>query len=217
MQTIVFNCGYCSAKSQTGDVQYNGFVKETRHESLPIIILGVVCRRCSMISCLQCLNPNGGIAPNNANLDLTVHLQLVRQTPELSEPEAPSHVPIVVARAFIQAQKQVADPTMSESAAVMYRRTVEQALTEAAQQRSMSLSGSNLKQRIDQAAKADLIPNSLAEWAHDVRELGNEGAHGHSVEAKDLAELAGFVELMLRYLFTFPGQLAERRARRAGA
>ncbi len=63
------------------------------------------------------------------------------------------------------------------------------------------------------AAKGVLLP-TLADWAREVRLIGNTGAHFdpiNTVSDKDAAELLAFIRELLRYLYELPADLSKRK------
>jgi hypothetical protein len=212
MSTLVTLCGFCNSRDQTFDI--------VSHELTGngIFVLGLRCRKCRRVSCALATSPTHDNHAAHQLLsreaDATSAMRIREQTPLPHEPKAPKFVPTEVAKAFVQAEKLVGSPDMPEPAAVMYGRTVEIALSEASKIRGVALSGATLVKRIDDAAEKALLPKDLAEWSHEVRQLRNEGAHGVSVAHDEVLELQGFVELLLRYLFTLPGLMQERRLKK---
>ena len=64
--------------------------------------------------------------------------------------------------------------------------------------------------RIKKAEEARGLTPELAAWAHQIRLDGNDAAHEEEPFTKEEAEsLHTFTDLVLRYLFTLPGMLAE--------
>ena len=60
---------------------------------------------------------------------------------------------------------------------------------------------------------AILLP-SLAEWASEVRLVGNIGAHYDPLEIvskKDSSDLLGFTRELIKYLYEIPANLERRR------
>ena len=215
MSTIVNTCGFCEAADQTFDIVSHEVYQQY------MVIVGARCRRCRQISCLTVDSPVGNIAAVREALgkndDATSAINVRYRSPRLKEPEAPPHTPSEVSRAFVQAEKLSKSKEMAEPAAVMYGRTVELALEKAAHLKSITLTGNTLVKRIDDAASKHLLPADLAEWSHEVRQLRNDGAHVTDVKHEEVLELQGFVELLLRYLFTLPGVMSERRLKKANA
>lgn len=119
----------------------------------------------------------------------------------------PEHLPDVVARAFRQGETNLAVPDHEEAAATMFRRALDTAL----KLRFPDLKG-DLHKKIGKLAETHVIPGDLAEWAHEVRGIGNDGAHDLEGCTQDDAEAArDFVDAVLRYLFSLPGMIAARR------
>jgi hypothetical protein len=72
--------------------------------------------------------------------------------------------------------------------------------------------------RIDRLADNHAIPKAVADWAHEVRTIGNEGLHEEMVVTPaDAAVTRNFAQTYLQYAFELPGDIAARRAPRAAA
>jgi Domain of unknown function (DUF4145) len=78
--------------------------------------------------------------------------------------------------------------------------------------------GKTLKEEIDDLATKGLILPVMQEWAHEVRELGNEGTHPmpgstgtKEKNAKDVVEFLGF---LMTVLYNLPKQIEEYRKRK---
>jgi hypothetical protein len=53
----------------------------------------------------------------------------------------------------------------------------------------------------------------MREWAHQIRELGNDAAHDEDPFTEHEAQtLQAFTELFLTYSFTLPGMIAARKS-----
>ncbi|MEW6390396.1 MAG: DUF4145 domain-containing protein [Pseudomonadota bacterium] len=127
--------------------------------------------------------------------------------PKLMPPRIPEFLPQSVEKAFIQGETNLALRGCEEPAATMFRRSLDLGL----KIRFPDLKG-DLYKKIDKLAADHEIPHSLAEWAHEVRAIGNDGAHdldGCSMEDAQAAH--DFVDAVLRYLFSLPGMIAARR------
>lgn len=77
-----------------------------------------------------------------------------------------------------------------------------------------SLEKKDLTTRINDLFKDGTITASLKEWAHQIRSIGQYHKHRY-VESDeiDCGDLRSFVEMFLRYTFSIPGQIDDRRAR----
>ena len=90
----------------------------------------------------------------------------------------------------------------------MFRKT----LDTTTQQLDATLKPKKLSQRIEALAASHAITPDMKEWAHEIRDVGNDAVHDEipftEEEAKDLH---AFTELFLTYVYTLPGMLAARR------
>jgi hypothetical protein len=77
-----------------------------------------------------------------------------------------------------------------------------------------------LFEQIDELARDGKITQDLRQWAHEVRYLGNDGAHPASdpaqdaVTSDDAQDALELAEEFLGALFVTPAIAAERRAKR---
>ncbi|WP_343895983.1 DUF4145 domain-containing protein, partial [Craurococcus roseus] len=76
-----------------------------------------------------------------------------------------------------------------------------------------SVGKGTLYKRIESLPQEIGITPAMKEWAHEIRELGNDAAHEDEpfTEAEAKA-LHSFTEMFLTYAFTLPGLLEERKA-----
>jgi Domain of unknown function (DUF4145) len=101
------------------------------------------------------------------------------------------------------------------AAAVMFRRTIEAVVrgkgSEAAVQQ---LDNNDLRGAIGHMASDHTLAGPLAEWAEDVRGLGNVGGHFDQLEDVSIdqaTDLAHLVRQMLRYLYEEPARAQRLR------
>ena len=82
----------------------------------------------------------------------------------------------------------------------------------------MTPQGIILKQEIDDLAKKGLLPPVMKDWSHEVRELGNDGAHpkpkSAGTDAKDAKDVVQFLSTLLIMLYNLPYQIEQYRARK---
>lgn len=126
---------------------------------------------------------------------------------------APEDYPVQVSENFTEALRSLNSSNFK--AAVMMCRSAMQAAT-----RSLDAQGKDLKAEIDNLADRHLIPESLRDWAHEIRDGGNLAAHpepGKRVEKTDAQELMALAESIFEYLFVIPAQVKKRRERVAEA
>lgn len=126
--------------------------------------------------------------------------------------KAPDHFPADVGRYWLQAKKSLVDKNY-DAGAVMARSSLQLAL------RAHKAVGANLKQEIDDLAKKGLLPPLMQEWAHNVRELGNDSAHPKldqpPTTAQDARDIVKFMDFLFEYLYALPKRINEFRDRKA--
>lgn len=77
------------------------------------------------------------------------------------------------------------------------------------------LSNKKLMARINALREAGQITPAMADWAHNIRLDGNDGAHdGEPFSEEESEELMLFTETLLTYLFTMPEKVRLARERR---
>lgn len=92
--------------------------------------------------------------------------------------------------------------------AVMLRRTIEAIVVYFGEEKG------TLAQRLQRLSDRNIMQPSLADWAKEVRLVGNQGAHfdpAESVNMNDVTQLMSFVQELMKYLFTLPAELQRRR------
>jgi hypothetical protein len=123
----------------------------------------------------------------------------------------PDYWPETVGRYWLQAKRNIKDENW-DAAALMARSSLQAAL------REQKATGRSLKQEIDDLAEKGILPNIIKDWAHNVRELGNESAHPtaeqEATDPKDARDIVKFMDFLFEYLYALPKQINEYRARK---
>ncbi len=191
---------------------------------------GGVCSTSFAANCEGCGDPISGIAlsklakdtyPNFPNRAFklvsekgSLHefsFEVLELWPKPTAPRVPDHLPASVERAFLQGELTYAMAGCEDAAAMMYRSALEMALKELHPEAKGMLG-----KRIDAAVAKGHLPNAIGDWAHEVKIVGNDSAHElEGTTRSDLEEARGLVDAALRYLFSMPQTVAERRERRA--
>jgi hypothetical protein len=128
-------------------------------------------------------------------------------------PEVPELLPADVARAYLQAERNFPVKGNEEAAGTMYRKALDVGLKKI----DPSLTGT-LGAKLKALAKAGRLTQDIADWSDEVRDLGNEATHDEDpISRSDLETLRSFTEMVLRYLFTLPEMVKQRRAARTAA
>lgn len=120
---------------------------------------------------------------------------------------APYGVPENIANVFRSAKRylQQGRDADYEGACIMARRGIELAVNE------LGAEGKNLFQKIENLEAKRLIPPAMRDWAHHLREIGNEGAHGNAASQNDAMQAVYFAEMLFTYLYSLPRKMAEYR------
>lgn len=141
-------------------------------------------------------------------------------------PRAPEYLPTPVAACLHEGQL-CASVRAWNAAAVLIRRSVEEAI------KDKGGKGRTLEAKIDNLADQGKLVEDLRAWAHEVRYVGNDGAHGrkeprdrHSedeepsppiptdVSPEEAHDAIRFAEQLFHYLYIMPAQTAKARAAR---
>jgi hypothetical protein len=116
-------------------------------------------------------------------------------------------VPKEIASVFTEACQVIA-ANCPRAGAVMARRTLE-AITVDKGHKS-----GNLAARLKAMSESGILHPTLADWAKEVRLIGNAGAHydpAESVEIEDAEQLRDFLRELLKFLYVLPAELEKRR------
>lgn len=104
------------------------------------------------------------------------------------------------------------------AAGVMFRRTLEGIIDDkgspAAKVILASRGPGKIAKAIKQMSADGDLTRELADWANDIREVGNDGGHwdpGDQVTVDDAQALAGLIGGLFDYLFILPAKLSARR------
>jgi hypothetical protein len=125
----------------------------------------------------------------------------------IAEAQVSADVPPQIADIFQEAVR-CAYASCPRASAVMARRTLEAITVDKGE--STGVLADRLKKL---AARGVLLP-TLADWAKEVRLVGNVGAHFdpiNTVSKEDAEQLNKFVRELLRYLYELPAELARRK------
>ena len=118
-----------------------------------------------------------------------------------------SAIPPDIASAFNEANRAVW-ANCPRAGAAMARRTLEAITVE------QGVSNGTLAQRLkNMEASGKLLP-ALADWAKEVRLIGNTGAHFDpikDVSISDANDIINFISELLNYIYVLPAELSRRR------
>ncbi|TWG53823.1 DUF4145 domain-containing protein [Aminobacter sp. J44] len=124
----------------------------------------------------------------------------------------PKHWPDDVGRYWVQAKRSI-EVSNYDAAALMARSAVQLVL------RYQNASGKNLFQEIEDLGARGLLPPVMIEWAHEVRELGNDNAHpipgASGTTSADAQAVVEYLRMLLKVIYDLPHQIEEHRGRKA--
>lgn len=124
-----------------------------------------------------------------------------------ADAEVSADVPVQIADGFQEAVRAM-HANCPRAAAVMARRTLEAITVDKGETTEV------LAVRLKKLAASGVLQQTLADWAKEVRLVGNTGAHCDpidNVSKKDAEQLNAFVRELLRYLYELPAELARRK------
>lgn len=146
--------------------------------------------------------PGKGWGRNKGEIDFLV----IDAYPKPPTHLAPDHVPDRVGAAYIEASENLHRQKF-ETSEMLNRKALDLAT-----KRLLPESKKPLYGRIEELRDTNKITVEMADWAHIVRNEGNDSVHGEEeTTQEDAAELLAFTETFLMYAFTLPGMIAKRR------
>lgn len=121
------------------------------------------------------------------------------------EISAPYGVPENIANSYRSAKRLLLlrKDADYEAACIMARKGIEQAVND------LGAEGKSLYQKIENLEAKRLIPPAMRDWAHHLREIGNEGAHGGEATEEDAMQAVYFAEMLFTYLYSLPQRMEE--------
>lgn len=91
----------------------------------------------------------------------------------------------------------------------MLRRTIEAIVVYFGEEKG------TLAQRLQKLSERNILQPSIADWAKEVRQVGNQGAHfdpAENVSMDDVKQLMSFVQELMKYLFILRAELERRKS-----
>jgi hypothetical protein len=122
-------------------------------------------------------------------------------------PEIPEYLPPDIERIYLQGERNFPVNGNEEAAGAMYRKALDIGLKKI----DPHLTGT-LGNKIRVLATTGKLTPDIVEWSEHVRDLGNEAVHEETPPSrKELEDLRGVTEMVLRYLFTLPNMIKKHR------
>ena|GEM_PF-848623 len=126
----------------------------------------------------------------------------------LPESHLSKDIPEDIAGAFAEVSSTL-HAQCPRAAVVMARRTLEAVTADKGEKQG------NLIVRLKNLATNGILSSGLSEWAHEVRLLGNAGAHYdplNQVSMEDASELVSFLRELLHHIYELPARLKRLRS-----
>jgi len=193
----------------------------TDHIGLKVIRwTGDGSKRFISLICPRCRRPSSGEirrsrsdAPDldslvNSELDLTdFSWEVVEFWPQPPGPVIPENLPPEVERTYLQAERNFGIEGNEEAAGTMYGKALDNALRRI----DPTLTGM-LGPKVKKLAAAGRLTADIAEWCDNIRVIRNDAVHEQEPITRDeLEDLRNFTDAVLRYLFSLPGMVKQRR------
>lgn len=206
MGTLIRNCPHCHAANSS----FRTF-SEYKNPA---------CQNTEYLAALQCggchggyfirVAVTGGHTPHGHNGDIgsDQYMDIIDEYPQPTTIDAPEHLPENITSFFVQSAQSLKSGNL-DAAAMMARKVLEVSV------KTLNTEGSgSLYKRIEELHDLGRVTDDLKEWAHIIRDDGNEAAHEEQPVTTEFAdELLAFTELFLMYTFTMPGMVSERMGR----
>ena len=195
------DCPHCYTKAVAFAVRYEIMVRAGT-----IWHVFGQCERCALCISAVFKGPQG----QKPSLD-PKPFKILEIFPEVRSPDLPDHMPDHVAGFYQQGVDSLTGNY--DAAGAMFRKALDTG-TKAA---FPEFAGNTLFNRIENAVGANKLTPELGEWAHVIRMEGNDATHDEDPYTRPEAEsLHAFTEILMQYMFTLPGMLAERRREAEG-
>ena len=110
-------------------------------------------------------------------------------------------------RTYLQAERNFGIEGNEEAAGTMYGKALDNALRRI----DPTLTGM-LGPKVKKLAAAGRLTADIAEWCDNIRVIRNDAVHEQEPITRDeLEDLRNFTDAVLRYLFSLPGMVKQRR------
>lgn len=166
----------------------------------------LVCRHCNQGTAVIEERVQEPVAPRQRATHASVYWRGIHWWP-LPEASISPDIPPDIAGAFAEAISTLY-ANCPRAAVVMARRTLEAVAADKGE------TTGPLATRLRNLATRGVLPPDLADWATEVRKIGNTGAHFDPMDMatmEDARDLVNFLRELLRYLYEMPAELRRRR------
>lgn len=207
MATLKRDCPHCGTAAMTFTVTWSAHHLGENFRFIAV----ATCGGCGLPICFRAMNGNSNNQPTTSGMDIERAKFIIGDIwPKAPAPEIPRHTDPELVGKLEEAEKSFA-AGLNTGAAGLYRAVLDSTTRKQLKDASLA-EGGTLDARIKRLAENHIIPSAVADWAHEVRVIGNEGLHEGPVVSREDAEMTrSFALTYLRYAFELPGDIAARR------
>ena len=203
MGQLTRDCPHCHTKS----VSFKSYGETIKPDSR-ICVTAFYCGNCYGAYITEIITDNLNFTPNtkDGNIQNYDDFTFISEYPKSKVSTAPKYLPNNINKFFLQSATSLKSGNLDASS-MMSRKVLEVAV------KTLNLEGKgSLYKRIEELSKLGKITEELKDWAHIIRDDGNEASHEEEPVTEEFAsELLSFTEMFLMYTFTMPGMVASRR------
>lgn len=210
MGVLVMDCPHedCSAT-------HASFVVETEYRTQAqngkfvkwVTLSCPVCHQAVLAKCVTPVNYNAVQVPGA--ITSVGNTKVVDTFPPPHKTSGPDFVDPNVARTFERANGAIKRGE-AETAGMLLRKMLDSVLSNKFPHTGNGMLGQKMAKLVPNTD----LPESIVNWAKELKNLGNEAAHeSHEPDMIQIIELRDFAELLLTYVYTLPHRLAEMRGK----
>lgn len=197
MATIPLDCPHCGTRKSGFAVVHETQVTGTERKWLLLMCSNDECMRPVVVL----------FDPFNTEPKYS-HDWINEIYPEAQPLNAPANTPKASEKAFLQGLSNLQmGSEFADAAGSMFRKALDRGIHEFDPELNQNLSNA-----IDELADSGSITETMKDWAHEIRSLGNDAAH-NDFTFDQAKEMKDFTEVFLQYLFSMPAMIERRRAK----
>lgn len=207
MGVFVMDCPHknCSATHATFSIEAEYKVSVPTHFIHWLTLSCPVCYQAVLMKCTS--NANYSAVQMSGPLGGFPGMRVHETFPPPHKSFAPDFVDPNVARTFERANGAIKRGE-AETAGMLLRKMLDSVLSDKFPHTGSGMLGKKMAKLVPNTD----LPESIVNWAKELKDLGNEAAHeSHDPDMGDIKELRDFAELLLTYVYTLPHRLATMR------
>jgi hypothetical protein len=208
MATLTRDCPHCKDRNSSFTIQWSAkWIKGDNFDQVAV----ATCGGCGKPICFQTrIAAQIALTAIQGNIDSVSGMIVGPTWPAKEQADIPRHLPPEYAAKIKEAEGAFL-AKLPTAAAGLFRALVDTTTKRQLAEAELDTKGT-LMARIERLAENHIIPKTVADWAHEVRTIGNEGLHEEMVITADDASMTrNFAQTYLRYAFELPGDVAARK------